>query len=106
MASNTMTTMAWDHEVQAFAEAHGLVELLPKLVDAARRIFPDNEGVSVYAEDDPEIANERSIMIDVVDPYSSVEEYMRRKKLWHQTLFTLEGTPHRCLVVLRVRSQA
>jgi hypothetical protein len=104
MAITTVTGITWDQEVQAFAETHGLVDLLPKLVEAVREIFPDQEGLSVYVEDDPEIANERSLILDVVDPHSSLDEYMRRIDQWHQALFRLEGSPHRCLVVLRVRS--
>ena len=106
MTTAVATPVTWDQETQAFIEANGLGELLPKLVEAVRQIFPDNEGLSVYVEDDPEIADLRSVMIDVVDPHSSLDEYMRRRDLWHEALFRLEGKPHRCLVCLRIRSQA
>ena len=47
------------------AVRNGVAECLPKLLEATRQIFPTAERIQVYLEDDPEIADDWHIMIDV-----------------------------------------
>lgn len=54
-------------EVYAFAEKAGVADYLPAVLAMTRRIFP-TWPLRVYLEDDPEIADERYIVLELQMP--------------------------------------
>src|SRR5262245_13533620 len=51
-------------EVAAFAAEAGVTAYLPGMLEMTRRIFPSSP-MKVLVEDDPEIANDRHIVLEV-----------------------------------------
>jgi hypothetical protein len=54
-------------DVQVFAEKEGVAAYLPAVVAMTRRIFP-SWPIKVFLEDDPEIANDWHIVLEVEVP--------------------------------------
>src|SRR5207302_3758916 len=52
-------------EVLAFAAEQGVSAYLPAVLAMTQRLFPDARRFAVLVEDDPEIANDRHIVIEV-----------------------------------------
>lgn len=60
-------------DVLAFAEKEGVAAYLPAVVAMTRRIFP-TLPIKVFLEDDPEIANDWHIVLDVQVPEDAAPE--------------------------------
>jgi hypothetical protein len=73
-------------EVLAFAEQEGVTAYLPAVIEMTRRIFPA-APLRVFVEDDPEIANDRHIALEVEPPTTSVPELFAGRQQWVTEIF-------------------
>jgi hypothetical protein len=79
-------------EVLAFAAEQRVSAYLPAVLDMTRRVFPC-AALSVVVEDDPEIANDRHIVIRVNAKDLTVSEALEARWQWHRELFTCSPAP-------------
>ena len=79
-------------EVLAFAAEQGVTPYLPAVLEMTRRIFPAAQ-MSVVVEDDPEIANDRHIVIVGQVEKRPVSEALEARYQWHRGLFACCPAP-------------
>jgi hypothetical protein len=91
----------WPPDVAAFAAAHGVAECLPKLVAATRQIFPTADRLQVYLEDDPEIADDWHIMIDVTVRGLDTARAYEAHQQWNRALS--QWCPSHGVCIFRLR---
>ena len=87
--------------VQAFAREQGAAELLPGALDLTRRVFPDARRVEVVLEDDPEIVNDRHIVLDVYAS-TTVPQALDAYRRWNDGMSALCPVPLSCLFRLNL----
>ncbi len=94
---NQASTLTVPPEVLAFAEEQGVSAYLPAVLAMTQRLFPDARRMAVLVEDDPEIANDRHIVLEVdvcgLDPAGYVEVDWR----WGRELFQICPAPVVCV---------
>jgi hypothetical protein len=73
-------------EVLAFAEQEGVTPYLPAVIEMTRRIFP-GAPLRVFVEDDPEIANDRHIVLEVELRGMGVPELIATHRQWISEIF-------------------
>jgi hypothetical protein len=83
-------------EVQAFAAEQGVSAYLPAVVDMTQRVFP-SATVELVVEDDPEIANDRHIVLITKAKNLTVEKAMEWTWQWHSGLFANCPAPLVCV---------
>jgi hypothetical protein len=86
-------------EVWAFAEEKGAAAYLPAVLEMTRRVFP-TAPLKVFVEEDPEIADERSIVFEVIVPELDGEQLLAAHDRWHSGLFQHCPPTHVCLFCL------
>ena len=79
-------------EVSAFAAEQGVSTQLPAVLEMTQRLFPDAD-MSVVVEDDPEIANDRHIVLVVKAKGMPVPEALKKRWQWHGGLFACCPAP-------------
>jgi hypothetical protein len=83
-------------EVIDFATEQGVAPYLPVVLDMTNRIFP--HGVQeVVVEDDPEIANDRHIVVLVKATNLDVQQALEARWHWHRGLFETCPAPLVCV---------
>lgn len=99
--STATTKLAWTipAEVQAFAEEQGVAACLPAVLEATQRLFPTAQRCALVVEEDPEIANDRHIVIEV-DVALSVKDSLVRHRKWHEAV--LQCCPTTLICVFRL----
>ena len=70
-------------EVLAFAEQQGVAAYLPAVLEVTDRVFPNARRRGVVLEEDTEIADLRTIVIEV-DVAMSVAESLTTDRQWHE----------------------
>jgi hypothetical protein len=103
--TNKLPTAPWSSDVEEFASATGVAPCLPKLVEATQLIFPTAHRISVYTEDDPEIANDRHIVLDVEVKSELHLEWHEARRRWNSALFALCPRDSVCVFRLRLDLQ-
>lgn len=83
-------------EVLALAAERGVTAYLPAVLEMTRRIFPD-ASLSVLVEDDPEIANDRHIVVRVEAEDLKVPQALEARYQWHRELFACCPAPLVCV---------
>jgi hypothetical protein len=83
-------------EVHAFAAEQGVSAALPAVLELTQRLFP-KATLRVQVEDDPEIANDRHLVIVVKAPYLSVAEALDARWEWHRGVFACCPAPLVCV---------
>ncbi len=83
-------------EVLAFAEEQGVADYLPAVAEMTRRLFP-NYPLTVQLEDDPEIANDRHIVMVVQAKNLEVPRALDATWDWHRGLFASCPAPLVCV---------
>lgn len=73
-------------EVRAFAIEKGVDAYLPKIVALVRRIFP-RAAAQIHVEDDPELADNREIVIEVSADGMEEKEQISLQQEWTRELF-------------------
>lgn len=94
--ANLLTAVPIPEDVAAFAAEQGVSAQLPVVVDMTRRLFPDAE-MFVQNEDDPEIANDRHIVIVTRPKGMAVEEALEKRWEWHKEMFACCPAPLVCI---------
>jgi hypothetical protein len=90
-----------DPEVHAFAAEQGVTPYLPGVVEMTQRVYP-SAALSVVVEDDPEIANDRHIVIVGQVQKQSVAEILDARYQWYRGLFACCPAPLVCVFRLGV----
>jgi hypothetical protein len=67
--------------VQAFAEEQGVTTYLPAVLEATRRIYPE-EPFQVILSDEPESTNDRQIVIQVLLQEWEMERVVAARQEW------------------------
>jgi hypothetical protein len=84
-------------EIQTFAEEQGVAAYLPAVLALTRRIFP-NWPIKVLLEDDPEIANDWHIVLEVQVPeHAAAETLLALDEQWVEKIFTCCPSTHVCI---------
>jgi hypothetical protein len=73
-------------EVEAFASEQGVTAYLPAVLAMTRRIFP-SAPMKVLVEDDPEIANDRHIVVEVELANMPAEQMAEAQWAWCGEIF-------------------
>jgi hypothetical protein len=81
----------------SFAADQGVDGYLPQVLEMTRRQFPAARRIDVNIEDDPEIVDDRHVVIAVEVPDLDPEEYVAAKFRWGQELFRLCPAPLVCV---------
>jgi hypothetical protein len=93
-------------DVLAFAAEQGVTEYLPAVSAMTRRIFPI-APMKVFLEEDPEIANDRHIVLKVpVARDTSVEDLVAFHRQWSSEIFQHCPATHVCVFSLGVTPSA
>ena len=74
-------------DVVAFAREQQVEEYLPSVLEMTRRIFPSARRIAVTAEDDPEIANDKHIVIEVEAAGLNIEQALQARRQWCRDMF-------------------
>jgi hypothetical protein len=73
-------------EVNAFATAQGVQAEILAVFEMTRQLFP-GAAISVEMDEDPEIANERHIVVVAKGVELPVEQAVATEWEWHRSLF-------------------
>ena len=79
-------------EVHSFAEEQGVRGYLPAVLEMTRGLFP-SVPIIVQVEDDPEIANDRHIVLVVRPKNMNVSQALDVRWEWHRGLFACCPAP-------------
>jgi hypothetical protein len=90
-------SLAVPPEVHAFAAEQGVAPYLPAVLEMTQRRFPNALRLAVLVEEDPEIANDRHIVIEVDVAEITAEQYVDTKWQWGRELFQLCPAPLVCV---------
>ncbi len=84
-------------DVQTFAEKEGVAPYLPAVLEMTRRIFP-TWPIKVFLEDDPEIANDWHIVLEVEVPDEpDVDRLVEVHGQWSREIFEHCPSTHVCI---------
>jgi hypothetical protein len=83
-------------EVLAFAREQGVEQYVTPLIDLTRRIYPTATRFDVFLEDDPEIANDRHIILELDVPIG-LKEAREADWKWHTGAFEIVPAPLICV---------
>jgi hypothetical protein len=94
--------LAVTSEVLAFASEQGVSSYLPAVMEMTQRRFPDARRFAMLVEEDPEIANDRHIVIAIDLAGITAEQYVERDGQWGHELFQICPAPVVCVFRLRL----
>jgi hypothetical protein len=83
-------------EVLIFAAEQGVSDYLPAVVEMTRQLFP-HCPLTVQVEDDPEIVNDRHIVLIVKDIGLEVAQALETLWQWQRELFVRCPAPLVCI---------
>jgi hypothetical protein len=83
-------------EVVTFAREQGVEQYLAPLIELTRQVYPTATRFEVFAEDDPEIANDRHIVFEL-DVELDVEQALEADQHWRDGLFRIVPAPLVCV---------
>lgn len=83
-------------DVSAFAAEQGVSAELPAVLEMTRRLFPE-ATLGVVVEDDPEIADDRHIVLEVKAKGMPIPEALEKRWQWHGCLFACCPAPLVCV---------
>ena len=89
-------------EVAELAAREGVEEYLPKVIDMTRRVFPPDSQLDGLMDEDPEIADDRHIVMKVAARLS-VAEAVAADREWSHQLFECCPAPLVCVFRIRLR---
>jgi hypothetical protein len=84
-----------ESEVIAFAAEQGISSVLPAVLEMTQRVFPGTP-LRVAIEEDPEIANDRHLVVQVKVPHLEVVQALEARYQWHRELFACCPAPLVC----------
>ena len=83
-------------EVGAFAAQEGVAPYLQEVIMMTSRLFP-NSQIDVLVETDPEISDDRHIILDVKTKDKEVAEALEGRFEWDHQLFSICPAPLVCV---------
>ena len=83
-------------EILTFAAEAGVGDYLYPVLEMTRRVFPSARRFDVLLADDPEIPDDRHIVLELEVPLS-VPEAMAADRRWSEGLFATCPTPLVCV---------
>jgi hypothetical protein len=92
----TPAAFQWPPEVLEFAAQSKVAEYLDPLLEATRRLFPTARSLRVYLADDPEIRDDRHIVIRVEAPKADVPDAVKAQWAWGAEFFRIVPAPLVC----------
>ena len=92
-------------EVLSFAAEQQVLPFFEPVLGLTRRIFPARP-ITVGVEEDPEIANERHILIDVDATGLDSDQMFQSQELWFQDIFKHCPATHVCVFRLGMLDRA
>jgi hypothetical protein len=102
MAEATKTPpVAVPPEVVAFADEQGVADYLPSVLEMTARLFPSARRLAALVEADPEIAGERTLILEVDLPLD-VREARDAHRRWNDALFACCPATLVCVFALRM----
>ncbi len=90
------TPSAVPSDVLAFAETQGVTAELPAVLAMTRHLFP-RASLSLSLDEDPEIPNDRHIVVGVKRPGLSADDAVAVTWQWHRELFGCCPAPLVCV---------
>lgn len=96
METTQTTSILVPQEVSAFAAEQGVSAELPAVLELTRRVFP-TAAVSAFVEDDPEIADDRHIVVGATGARLTVDQALEKRNEWHHGLFACCPAPLVCV---------
>jgi hypothetical protein len=95
--ATALPSSAVSPEVWAFAEQQGVAAYLPAVLAMTQRIFP-TWPLKVFLEDDPEIADDRHIVLEVQTPEdATAEALVALDEQWVEEIFACCPSTHVCI---------
>jgi hypothetical protein len=82
--------------VEVFAAEQGVTAYLPAVMEMTRRLFP-TAPFTVFVEDDPELANDRHIVLEVDTSGFDLPELVATRQQWVQEIFQHCPSTHVCV---------
>jgi hypothetical protein len=80
-------------DVLALAKAHGVDSYLPDVIALTQRLYP-SRSVYLVIEEDPEIADDRRICLEVDATGFSVEQLVQTQWQWSEEIFRVCPATH------------
>jgi hypothetical protein len=80
-------------EVRAFAKAHGVDSYLPDVIAMTQRLYP-SRPVRLKIVEDPEIADDRRICLEVDVIGFSVDQLVQTQWQWSEEIFKVCPATH------------
>jgi len=80
-------------EVRAFAKACGVEQYLPEVIAMTQRLYP-SRLLRLVIEEDPEIANDRRICLEVDVTGFSVDQLVQTQWQWNEEIFKVCPATH------------
>src|SRR5215471_18468803 len=80
-------------EVRAFAKACGVEQYLPEVIAMTQRLYP-SRLLRLVIEEDPEIANDRRICLEVDVTGFSVDQLVHTQWQWSEEIFKVCPATH------------
>ena len=85
----------------AFAQEQGVAEILPRLIEWTREVYPTATRFDVFVEDDVSLPL-RYIVFEL-DVALSVEQSLAAERHWHEGWARIYPSPRECAFCLSVR---
>jgi hypothetical protein len=89
-------SQALSPDVQAVAAEQGVSAYLPCVLEMTQRVFP-GAALNVVIEEDPEIANDRHVVVLAKAENLKVSQALEAIYEWHRGLFTCCPAPMVCV---------
>jgi hypothetical protein len=93
---STATTWQWPPDVLEFAAQQQVEAFLIPLLEATRQLFPTARNLRVFLEDDPEIRDDRHIVVEVAVPQQDLPNYIQAQHRWTDELYRICPAPLVC----------
>lgn len=95
-------TKPWSDEVEKFAAEKGVDQFLPAVWEMTTQMFPSALRTRLYVEEDPEIADQKYLVVDVEIAGLSDAEYCARQQSWVRRMLVICPPPIDSPFILRL----
>jgi hypothetical protein len=87
--TSAQASWQWPADVLEFARSAGVEARLQPLLDATRQLFPTAWSLRVSVEDDPEIRDDRHIVLEAEVPAAAISDHVTVKRFWNEELLRI-----------------
>ncbi|HBI42077.1 MAG TPA: hypothetical protein DDY78_04350 [Planctomycetales bacterium] len=85
--SSTAPPLTLPADVVAFAAENGVADYLPRIAEMTQQVFSHAASISVLLQDDPDIADNRTIVFEMDVAGFEVEQLVAAQHRWTAALF-------------------